>query len=248
MDSDLIFDSIEDSNNNVYSHERHQRDLPPSLEDSQSSHVDESQHWFSGTLHRIKRHLGSMFSSPEPKQKQKRRSRQSDQDFFDQDQEEYDEDPENVSAVSFASSLTMKPFCILFRTSLVSRIHLWGTEATSKRFFTVFPCVLCYYFRLADDEDLITSGEGSAVSPSPTQPPSGTQGKSSVHTSCVAFNSSLYLVFYRVTFTLSEPFEEDYNNRSSQKFKDVSSGITEAIDDLYQELPGTQSASLIKIE
>lgn len=55
-------------------------------------------------------------------------------------------------------------------------------------------------------------------------------------------------MFYRVTFTLSEPFEEDYNNRSSQKFKDVSTGITEAIDDLYQDLPGIQSASLIKIE
>lgn len=61
-------------------------------------------------------------------------------------------------------------------------------------------------------------------------------------------NTFLTTVFYRVWFTLREPFDEVYNNRSSQKFKDVSAGITEAIDELYQDLPGVQSASLIKIE
>lgn len=105
---------------------------------------------------------------------------------------------------------------------------------------------LCFC-RFGDDEEYITSGEGSAVPPTGTgQQPAGTQGN-------FTFIANLFLmfsfsVFYRVTFTLNEPFENDYNNRSSQKFKDVSAGITEAIDDLFQDLPGIQSASLIKIE
>lgn len=51
-----------------------------------------------------------------------------------------------------------------------------------------------------------------------------------------------------MTFTLLAPFEEDYYDRESYKFRELSSGITEAIDELYTELPGTQSASIVSIE
>lgn len=92
VDSDLIFDSIEESNN-VYSHDRHQRDLSSSVD---TSHVEDEQHWFSGTLHRIKRHLGSIFNGGEPEEnKHQRRTRQDDQDFLEQG--DYEEEEDNVS-------------------------------------------------------------------------------------------------------------------------------------------------------
>lgn len=95
---------------------------------------------------------------------------------------------------------------------------------------------------------MITSGEGSAAPPSVTeQQPAGTQGEVFLRLNFVSL-TVIFTVFYRVTFILREPFEEDYNNRTTQKFKDISAGITEAIDNLYQDLPGVQSASLIKIE
>lgn len=96
VDSDLIFDSVEETNN-VYSHDRHQRDLSSSVEESHTSHVEDGgQHWFSGTLHRIKRHLGSIFSAGEPDDKKhQRRTRQDDQDFLEQG--DYEEEEDNVS-------------------------------------------------------------------------------------------------------------------------------------------------------
>lgn len=93
MDSDLIFDSIEETNN-VYSHDRQQTS---SIEESKSSHGEEDQHWLSGALHRIRRHIGSIFSSGEVKEV-KRRTRQEDDNFLGQDQNEYDDDDqENVN-------------------------------------------------------------------------------------------------------------------------------------------------------
>lgn len=105
MDSDLIFDSIEETSN-VYSHDRQQRDLSSSriAEESKSSHVDEEQHWFSGALHRIRRHIGSIFSSSEAAEKKhKRRTRQNEDDnFLEEEQDDYDDDQENVTFLFLA--------------------------------------------------------------------------------------------------------------------------------------------------
>lgn len=106
VDSDLIFDSIEDTNNNVYSHDRHKRDLTTSIEEeekreSKSSHVEEDQqYWFSGALHRIRRHIGSIFSSGEPEeQKHKKRRTRQDEDPLEQEQDAEYEDDNNVSKI-----------------------------------------------------------------------------------------------------------------------------------------------------
>lgn len=102
VDSDLIFDSIEETNN-VYSHERRQRDLSNSVEESQSSHgeEEENQHWFSGALHRIKRHLGNLFHPEDSEQKKhKRRTRQDDERAaFAFGQDDYDQQQENVGVI-----------------------------------------------------------------------------------------------------------------------------------------------------
>lgn len=101
VDSDLIFDSIEETNS-VHSHGRHQRDLTSNsrIEESKSSHADEDddQHWFSGALHRIRRHIGSIFSAGEvDEKKHKRRTRQEEDDnFLEQEQDEYEDEQENV--------------------------------------------------------------------------------------------------------------------------------------------------------
>lgn len=99
VDSDLIFDSIEETNN-VYSHDRHQRDLASSrIDESKSSHAEADQHWFSGALHRIRRHIGSIFSSAEvDAKKHKRRTRQDEDDnFLEPEEDEYEDAQENVS-------------------------------------------------------------------------------------------------------------------------------------------------------
>lgn len=113
VDSDLIFDSIEDTNN-VYSHDRHQRDLSTSIEgESKSSHADENQHWFSGALHRIRRHIGSIFSATKPQEQKhkKRRTRQNEDSFFEQDQDDYEDEQVNVSLL-LKFKQTLKHFSV----------------------------------------------------------------------------------------------------------------------------------------
>lgn len=58
VDSDLVFDNLEDVRTS-----RHQRDVPDSPLRVESSQAVEEEHWFSGTLHRIKRHIGNLFNS-----------------------------------------------------------------------------------------------------------------------------------------------------------------------------------------
>lgn len=112
MDSDLIFDSIEETSN-VYSHDRQRRDLSSSriVEESKSSHGADVD-WFSGALHRIRRHIGSIFSSAEADDKKhKRRTRQNDDDnFLEEEQDDYDDEQENVSFIS----LTINKFWLIF--------------------------------------------------------------------------------------------------------------------------------------
>lgn len=110
VDSDLIFDSIEETNN---VNSRQKRDLLTTNsigaeEKSKSSH-DEEDHWFSGALHRIRRHIGNMFHSGESaaaaKQNQNKRNRRQDDNdnVFEPEPDDYEDEPHNVSFFFFTS-------------------------------------------------------------------------------------------------------------------------------------------------
>lgn len=90
MDTDLIFDTLEDTKN-ANNHDRHQSDVQQEEISSKSSQPGEpGQHWFSGTLHRIKRHIGNLLNSFVSKSEgTKRSSRQADDVNYD-GQEDYD--------------------------------------------------------------------------------------------------------------------------------------------------------------
>ncbi|KAJ3655733.1 hypothetical protein Zmor_014851 [Zophobas morio] len=84
-----------------------------------------------------------------------------------------------------------------------------------------------------DDEDnLITSGESSTDGPMRPFPETGVP----------------HPVYYRVSFTVSEPYLPDFADRNSFRYKDFSDELVKEIDNLYAETPGIQTATVIKIE
>ncbi|XP_044266423.1 basement membrane-specific heparan sulfate proteoglycan core protein isoform X17 [Tribolium madens] len=86
-------------------------------------------------------------------------------------------------------------------------------------------------FGYDDEDNLITSGEGS------------TDGSSVPH-----IPVSHHPVYYRISFTASEPYVDSFSDRNSFKYRDFSEDLIREIDSLYQNIPGTQSATVIKIE
>ncbi|PSN57168.1 hypothetical protein C0J52_31472 [Blattella germanica] len=92
-----------------------------------------------------------------------------------------------------------------------------------------------------DDEDYFNepasgSGHGHERTPSPPirtpgPPVDGTQPR-----------------FYRTTITILEPFIPEYLDRNSQKFQQISQELSQAVQDLYKNVPGSQSATVIQIQ
>lgn len=89
---------------------------------------------------------------------------------------------------------------------------------------------LFFSFGGDDEDDIVSSGEGSSDRPvtHPSEP--------------------THPVYYRIIFTIEEPYVEDFKDRNSYKYRDVSEELIRAIDNLYDPLPGTQSATVISIE
>ncbi|GBO99936.1 Sortilin-related receptor [Eumeta japonica] len=52
----------------------------------------------------------------------------------------------------------------------------------------------------------------------------------------------------RVSFVAFEPYLEDYSNRDSEKFQELSHNLADSVNALYESLPGTQRASLVRIQ
>ncbi|CAB3258962.1 unnamed protein product [Arctia plantaginis] len=52
----------------------------------------------------------------------------------------------------------------------------------------------------------------------------------------------------RVTFTAIEPYSNSYSDRDSPEFRDFSRSLANAVDKLYENLPGTQRSSLVRIQ
>lgn len=52
----------------------------------------------------------------------------------------------------------------------------------------------------------------------------------------------------RVSFVVMEPFLDDYSNRDSELFKTFSYNLANAVNALFDAEPGTQKASLVRIQ
>lgn len=48
--------------------------------------------------------------------------------------------------------------------------------------------------------------------------------------------------------TVKEPFNKNYEHRTSPDFSNLATPLQEAIDNLYSSVPGRQSATVIKIQ
>nr|CAD7455351.1 unnamed protein product [Timema tahoe] len=96
-----------------------------------------------------------------------------------------------------------------------------------------------------DDEDYVNepSGDGGVEgSGSVTDAPyvSSTTGRT-----LVAPGQPHY---YRITFSINEPYQEEFEDRNSDLFQQVAKNLTQAVDALYDSVEGRQSSTLIKIE
>jgi len=54
--------------------------------------------------------------------------------------------------------------------------------------------------------------------------------------------------FFRITFTILEPFQDQYYNRNSGAFQQLSQDLSQAVNELYESVPGRQSATVIQIQ
>jgi len=54
--------------------------------------------------------------------------------------------------------------------------------------------------------------------------------------------------FYRITFTILEPFRDEYYNRNSEAFRQLSQDLSQAVNELYESVAGRQSATVIQIQ
>ncbi|XP_037299981.1 basement membrane-specific heparan sulfate proteoglycan core protein isoform X7 [Manduca sexta] len=52
----------------------------------------------------------------------------------------------------------------------------------------------------------------------------------------------------RVTFVVMEPYNTEYSNRDSIQFQNFSKSLADAVNALFETLPGTQKASLVRIQ
>jgi hypothetical protein len=54
--------------------------------------------------------------------------------------------------------------------------------------------------------------------------------------------------FYRITFTILEPFRGEYYDRKSEAFQQLSEDLSHAVNELYESVTGRQSATVIQIQ
>ncbi|KPJ10290.1 Low-density lipoprotein receptor [Papilio machaon] len=52
----------------------------------------------------------------------------------------------------------------------------------------------------------------------------------------------------RVTFVVMEPFQIEYSDRDSEQFQNISIGLADAVNSLFDSVSGTQRASLVRIQ
>lgn len=52
----------------------------------------------------------------------------------------------------------------------------------------------------------------------------------------------------RVTFVVNQPYRTEYSNRDSPQFQNFSRSLADAVNVVFDSLPGTQRASLVRIQ
>ncbi|XP_048488585.1 basement membrane-specific heparan sulfate proteoglycan core protein isoform X3 [Plutella xylostella] len=52
----------------------------------------------------------------------------------------------------------------------------------------------------------------------------------------------------RVSFVAMEPYQQEYSDRDSKQFQNLSKSLADAVNLLFEELPGTQRAALVRIQ
>ncbi|KAI9555097.1 hypothetical protein GHT06_017612 [Daphnia sinensis] len=90
----------------------------------------------------------------------------------------------------------------------------------------------------ADDEDMLADGSGSGDGPVIPQPPPQSGGVSTPGTRKV----------YRCSLLIQEPYNEELGDRFSDDFGDMSERFNTAIEQIYQNVPGTQTATVQTFE
>nr|CAD7404401.1 unnamed protein product [Timema poppensis] len=96
-----------------------------------------------------------------------------------------------------------------------------------------------------DDEDYVNEPSGDG----------GVEGSGSVTDApYVSSSTGRTLVapgqphYYRITFSINEPYQEEFEDRNSDLFQQIARNLTQAVDALYDSVEGRQSSTLIKIE
>ena len=53
---------------------------------------------------------------------------------------------------------------------------------------------------------------------------------------------------YRCTLLVQEPFSDSLTDRNSEDFEALSTRLVEDVEDLYKEIPGDQTASILEFK
>ncbi|KYB27640.1 Basement membrane-specific heparan sulfate proteoglycan core protein-like Protein [Tribolium castaneum] len=221
VDSDLVFENLEQTDlANHENHHRIARDLSDSEEHLLESSPPVEEHWLSSTVNRIRRSINSLLSSQSnrshsrSKRKLLRVPRQDTPEGQQEAKEDYDEEEEDPQDFNDVNRMGFD----LFKPDTAYNRSIPETRNETQ-------------FGYDDEDNLITSGEGS------------TDGTSVPH-----IPVPHHPVYYRISFTVSEPYVDAFSDRNSFRYRDFSEDLIREIDRLYQSIPGTQSATVIKIE
>lgn len=109
-----------------------------------------------------------------------------------------------------------------------------------------------------DDEDMLADGSGSGAGPFIPLPPienggSGTRSKFTFKT-CIKFEWNLTIQHlkitevYRCSLIIQEPYNDELGDRFSDDFTEMSERFNTAIEEIYQIVPGSQTATVQTFE
>ncbi|XP_074025385.1 basement membrane-specific heparan sulfate proteoglycan core protein isoform X7 [Leptinotarsa decemlineata] len=232
VDTDLVFDSLELTNSN------HPRILPP----------EEDEYWLSSTVNRIKRSISNIFTKenkhPEkvnhPLHKKtsahqakkihpKKLGSKNHRRKHRQTQDEYDDEGQDEGQDEYDVEL--------------------GPEYAN-------PDVSYEEdYDLGEDENLDigenNSVNGGAGDDEDLYPESGdheSSGEIDEGIETTTRDDYGHPRIYRFVFTVMEPYQADYEDRNSPQFQTLSNRVKRSIESIFEQFPGEQLVSVVKIE
>ncbi|CAG9863072.1 unnamed protein product [Phyllotreta striolata] len=258
IDTDLVFDSQEHSK-----HGRIHR-TAEQLENESSPPVEEN--WLTSTVNRLKRSIDSLFSngaagekstvhqhtgkkhhrkgSSKNKSRSRRKHRQADdnnalddnyddQIQIDQDQEQ-EQGQQELDYEDWENGIGQN---VDDNTDEFSILQIGEGEGQGQQQENDDEDNIeetgGNEFNHPDDEDLhgpsgdFSSGDGDETTPRTDYP---------------------HPRVYRIAFTVMEPYREDYKDRNSPSFQQLSDRIKRALDQVFEQIPGHQNVQIISME